>query len=222
MTWTGYETVPVCFRQRKPDCLGKTVIDSKCRRKNKNNKEAHMVRRTTLAVGLLAVVINAGFAFAGLASDRGRMDVSARVRRELAGLPYTGIWDWIEAEIRADGTVVLRGQVIQPSSKSDAEFRVRRIESVAKVVNDLHVLPLSQADNDIRLAVYRSLFNINSALVGYALGANPSIHIIVENGRVALKGVVSNAIDRQIASVKVKSVFGVFDVDNQLRLPSEI
>jgi hyperosmotically inducible protein len=181
-----------------------------------------MVRRTTLAVGLLAVVINAGFAFAGLASDRGRMDVSARVRRELAGLPYTGIWDWIEAEIGADGTVVLRGQVIQPSSKSDAEFRVRRIESVAKVVNDIHVLPLSRADNDIRLAVYRSLFNINSALVGYALGANPSIHIIVENGRVALKGVVSNAIDRQIASVKAKSVFGVFDVDNQLRLPSEI
>ena len=118
--------------------------------------------------------------------------------------------------------VVLSGQVIQPSSKSDAEFRIRRIESVAKVVNDIQVLPLSQADNDIRLAVYRSLFNINSSLVGYALGANPSIHIIVENGRVALKGVVSNAIDRQIASVKAKSVFGVFDVDNQLRLPSEI
>ena len=92
-----------------------------------------MVRKTTLAVGLLAVVINAGFAFAGLASERGRMDVSTRVRRELAGLPYTGIWDWIEAEIRTDGTVVLSGQVIQPSSKSDAEFRVRRIESVAKV-----------------------------------------------------------------------------------------
>ena len=39
-------------------------------------------------------------------------------------------------------------------------------------------------DNGIRLGVYRSLFNRNSTLSRYALGVNPSIHIIVDNGAV--------------------------------------
>jgi len=101
-----------------------------------------MFRRARIAVGLLAVVINAGFLLAAPSVDRANMDVSTQVRREIATLPYTGIWDWIEANIRPDGTVVLRGDVLQPSSKTDAEYRIRRIETVTNVVNDIHVLPL--------------------------------------------------------------------------------
>jgi len=181
-----------------------------------------MFRRARIAVGLLAVVINAGFLLAAPSVDRANRDVSTQVRREIATLPYTGIWDWIEANIRPDGTVVLRGDVLQPSSKTDAEYRIRRIETVTNVVNDIRVLPLSQFDNDIRLAVYRSLFKASSPLSRYALGANPSIHIIVENGKVTLKGVVSNAMDRQLAYVAANGVFGVMNVDNQLRLESEL
>jgi len=181
-----------------------------------------MIRRVRIAAGLLAVVINAGLVLASPSVDRANMDVSTQVRRELATLPYTGIWDWIEADLRQDGTVVLRGDVLRPTSKADAEYRIRRIESVTNVINDIHVLPLSQFDNDIRLAVYRSLFRASSPLSGYALGANPSIHIIVENGKVTLKGVVSRAMDRQLAFVAANSVFGVMKVDNQLRLESEL
>jgi len=168
----------------------------------------------------LATVINAGIASPAPGVDRG--DVPARVRHEIAGLPYTGIFDWIEAQVRADGTVVLRGEVMRPSSRTDAEYRLRRIEAIPNVVNEIRVLPLSQFDNDVRVGVYRSLFNRNSILSGYALGANPSIHIIVENGRVTLKGVVSSTMDRQVATLKASGVFGVFDVDNQLRLESEL
>ena len=90
------------------------------------------------------------------------------------------------------------------------------------MINDINVLPLSQFDNDVRIAVYRSLFNGSSSLSRYALGSNPSIHIIVENGRVTLKGVVSNTMDKQLASLAANGVFGVFSVDNQLHLESEM
>jgi hyperosmotically inducible protein len=90
------------------------------------------------------------------------------------------------------------------------------------VINEINVLPLSQFDNDIRVAVYRSLFNPNSPLFRYGLGSDPSIHIIVENGKVTLKGVVSNTMDKQLAAVAANRVFGVFNVDNQLRLESEL
>jgi osmotically-inducible protein OsmY len=174
-----------------------------------------MIRIKTIAAVLLTVAINVGFSSAN-------PTVSEQIRREIASTPYTGIWDWIDAEIRPDGSVILRGDVLQPSSKSDAEFRIRRIESVSKVINEIHVLPLSNFDNEIRISVYWRLFNSNSPLSSYALGANPSIHIIVENGKVTLKGIVSNAMDKQLAGVAANGVFGVMNVDNQLRLESEL
>src|SRR5438552_6250880 len=155
--------------------------------KHKCIRRCNMIRTRTIAAVVLAVVINAGFTLAKPPATNGSMDLTAKIRREIATLPYTGIWDWIEAEIRPDGSVVLRGDVTRPSSKTDAEFRIRGIETVSNVVNEIHVLPLSGYDNDIRLGVYRTLFNSRSPLSGYALGANPSIHIIVENGKVTLK-----------------------------------
>jgi hypothetical protein len=48
-----------------------------------------------------------------------------RVRHELATLPYYGVFDWLQFELRPDNTVVLLGQVVRPSTKSDAEARVK-------------------------------------------------------------------------------------------------
>ncbi|MEY2458126.1 MAG: hyperosmotically inducible periplasmic protein, partial [Acidimicrobiaceae bacterium] len=44
-----------------------------------------------------------------------------RIRHELATLPYYGVFDWLQFEVRPDNTVVLRGQVVRPTTKSDAE-----------------------------------------------------------------------------------------------------
>jgi len=180
-----------------------------------------MIRKGTIVSVALAVVISAGLVLANSSVPANRsMDISQQIRHEIAMLPYTGIWDWVEADLQADGAVVLRGDVTQPSSRTDAEFRVKRIEGVKSVTNDIRVLPLSQADNSIRLGVYRSLFNRNSTLSGYALGANPSIHIIVDNGKVTLKGVVANAMDKQLAGIAANGVFGVFSVQNDLEIES--
>jgi osmotically-inducible protein OsmY len=61
-----------------------------------------------------------------------------------------------------------------------------------------------------------TLFNSGSPLFRYGLGADPSIHILVENGHVTLKGTVSSQADKTVANLYVQGLFGVFSVTNDL------
>lgn len=140
------------------------------------------------------------------------------VRHQLVMLPYYNLFDWLEGEVKPDGVVVLRGQVVRPTTKSDAETSVREIEGVTKVVNEIEVLPLSPNDDRLRHALYRAIFNFNSPLFRYALQAVPPIHIIVKNGRATLKGLVASEADRQLADTKARGVPGLFEVKNELRV----
>src|SRR5215470_17871005 len=63
-------------------------------------------------------------------SQQFRNMVAAAVRHELVTIPYYDVFDWLEAELLSDGQVVLRGEVVRPTTSDDAESRVRRIESV--------------------------------------------------------------------------------------------
>src|SRR5579884_1183842 len=120
------------------------------------------------------------------------------VRHELVMLPYYNIFDDLSFQVdQATGTVYLNGDVTNPVLKSDAGRVVKHIEGVQKVVNNIRVLPLSPFDNRIRFAEYRSIYGF-PALNRYALGALPSIHIIVNNGHVTLLGVVDNEADKNM------------------------
>ncbi len=138
------------------------------------------------------------------------------VRKELVTIPYFGVFDWLEGNVEADGRVYLRGEVTRPTMKSDAENRVKKIEGVDKVFNEIEVLPLSSNDDRLRAAVYRALFNSGSPLFRYGQGVVPSIHIIIKNGRLTLKGVVSSKSDSSLANVRASGVSGLFDVKNEL------
>jgi hyperosmotically inducible periplasmic protein len=142
--------------------------------------------------------------------------LAREIRHELLTLPWYGAFDWLEGTVSPEGVVTLRGWVVRPTTKSDAEARVREIEGVTKLNSEIKVLPLSPNDDRLRRAVFFALFGNNSPLFRYALGANPAIHIIVENGRVTLKGVVSSESDRNLANVKARGVSGVFEVRNEL------
>jgi hyperosmotically inducible periplasmic protein len=142
--------------------------------------------------------------------------ITREVRHELVMLPYYGVFD--NLAYRVDGsTVTLMGQVTRPTLKSDAGNVVKRIEGVEKVENQIQVLPLSPMDDRIRIAVYRSVYG-QPGLDRYALQAVPPIHIIVENGKVALEGVVSTEADKDMANIRAKGVPGVFSVVNNLRV----
>jgi len=150
------------------------------------------------------------------ADKRGGGDRLVReVRHELVMLPYYGVFD--NLAYRVDGsTVTLMGQVTRPTLKSSAENVVKDIEGVTKVVNNIEVLPVSPSDDQIRLAVYRSIFKYEGPLFRYAIQSVPPIHIIVNNGRVTLKGNVDNAGDSQIAYMAANGISGVFEVNNEL------
>ena len=138
------------------------------------------------------------------------------VRHELVMLPYYGVFD--NLTYRVDGrTVTLMGQVTRPTLKSDAEHAVKGIEGVERVNNEIKVLPTSPMDDQIRLATYRAIYS-QAGLDRYALQAVPPIHIIVENGRVTLEGIVANQGDKDMANVRANGVPGVFGVTNNLRV----
>src|SRR5215467_14213527 len=148
--------------------------------------------------------------------DDTNLRMSSQIHKALATLPYYGVFDNLEYKIEG-GTVTLSGQVVKPITKSDAEHRVAKIEGVDRVVNNIQVLPLSSFDDSIRARTYRAVFRTGS-LYRYAMGANPSIHIVVDNGRVTLEGVVSNKMDSQLAYMAANGVPGVFHVTNNLRV----
>lgn len=156
-----------------------------------------------------------------VAMAQGAIDpqLSRRVRRELVTLPYYGVFDNLAYNING-GNVTLYGQVVRPSTRSDAERRVKKITGVTRVVNNIQVLPLSRFDDQIRVATYRSIANMGG-LHRYLRGTNPSIHIVVDRGHVTLEGVVSGSGDRTLAYHAANRVSGVFSVRNNLRVENE-
>ena len=180
------------------------------------NWEGSMKKNFRIApMAALAAVLLAAPLWASQTPTTGQGGLEEKVRHELVMLPFYSVYDNLNYEVNGD-TVTLTGQVVRPVMKSDAEAVARRIQGVSNVVNQIEVLPVSFFDNQVRRAVYRVLFSSNSPLFRYGLGVNPSIHIIVKNGNVTLAGAVSREADKNIASLYVKQLFGVFSVTNNL------
>lgn len=177
-------------------------------------------KRIITLVALLAMAAPAAFA-APAANDEGfsQEQLGKKVRHELVTLPYYGVWDNLAYKIEGN-TVTLYGQVVRPSTRSDAEQRVNRIQGVEQVINNIEVLPLSSFDDAVRVRTYRALVR-SGGLYRYMMGTNPSIHIIVNRGQVSLEGVVSNKGDKQLANIVARGVPGAFSVVNNLHVEGE-
>ena len=144
-------------------------------------------------------------------------DLVKEVRHNLLMLPYYGVFD--DLGFNVDGsTVTLSGQVNDPTLKNDAGNAVKKIKDVTNVINNIEVLPLSPADNSVRLAAYRAIYNDPTLSVRYAYRATPPIHIIVKNGNIRLEGVVSSQMDKDLINVRVHSVPGAFTIQNDLQV----
>jgi hyperosmotically inducible protein len=144
-------------------------------------------------------------------------DLMKQVRHNLLMLPYYGVFDDLGFNVEGS-TVTLTGQVNDPTLKNDAGSAVKKIKDVTNVVNNIEVLPLSPADNSVRLAAYRAIYNDPTLSVRYAYRATPPIHIIVKNGNIRLEGVVSSQMDKDLINVRVHSVPGAFNIENDLQV----
>jgi hyperosmotically inducible periplasmic protein len=189
-------------------------------------KEKSMFKASTVCLFLL-VALFAGIApahAASIASEAAsstqganqRPYIIKEVRHEIMLLPQYSLFDWIEYEVRPDNSVVLRGQVRGFTLKADAETAVKHIEGVTSVVNEIENLPESSSDDQIRRNVYRAIYAEDGPLFRYAIEVVPTIHIIVKNGNVTLKGVVHSKSDSDFAYLKARGVSGTFSVKNEL------
>src|ERR1700685_3992347 len=124
-------------------------------------------RSAVLVVTLLSTVA------LGFAQDRDQPTAKAQeriireVRHELLMLPYFGVFDYIAFKV--DGfNVTLLGQVVRPSTKSDAENAVKHIEGVEKVDDQIEVLPPSPMDDRLRRRLFQAIYGF-PALERYQL-----------------------------------------------------
>jgi hyperosmotically inducible protein len=166
-----------------------------------------------LAFSALAITPAAMYAGSGTATPA---PLEEKVRHELAMLPYFNVFD--DLSFRVDnGTVTLFGEVTEPTVKRDAGNVVKHVEGVARVDNQIEVLPLSSFDNQLRLRTYFSIYGYGP-LQRYSLGTQPPIRILVKNGNVTLAGVVASEMDKNLAFMRANGVSGAFSVTNDLRV----
>ena len=151
-------------------------------------------------------------------SPKAIKSLEQRVRTALLKLPYYGVFDHLAFQLDGD-QVRLIGDVSWPVLKSDAERAVRSVEGVAGVTSEIKVLPVSFHDDRLRLATYWAIYG-QPTLARYRVNPHPPIRIIVENGHVALKGVVGSEMDRSMAYMQANSVPGAFSVTNHLQVGS--
>ena len=84
-----------------------------------------------------------------------------------------------------------------------------------QIENEVRVLPLSTFDDQIRYAAYRALYR-DPQFRTYLIGPNPPIHIVVENGKLTLKGIVATPMEKQLAEADVRTRVMAFEVNNDL------
>jgi osmotically-inducible protein OsmY len=144
--------------------------------------------------------------------------IAKQVRHELLMLPWYSLFDDLEFTVQGR-TVTLGGHVtsVHAVTKSDAEGVVKHIEGVDKVVNNIKVLPPSPLDDQVRRQTYDAISR-TASLSRYFWQAAPSMHIIVDDQRVTLVGIVNNEGDKNMATIAADTVPGVFQVTNDLRV----
>lgn len=142
--------------------------------------------------------------------------VEQQILKKIANLPNYGVFDHIAFQYNS-GTVVLTGKVLSLGTKSQAENVVRSIAGVTSVENNIKNLNSGGYDDAIRYRLLREFSrNVGG---GVWLGEpNPTVHIIVENGRVTLEGFVNNSGTSNTLNIIANTIPGVFQVTNNLKI----
>jgi hypothetical protein len=92
---------------------------------------------------------------------------------------------------------------------------------VRNVIDQVKVAPTSIFDDDLRVRLVRAVYG-SSAGFRYGMDPQAPIRIVVNNGHVGLYGVVDSEVDRTMAVMHARQVFGVYDVENHLLTPKDM
>jgi hypothetical protein len=136
------------------------------------------------------------------------------VRHTLAMMPYISVFDFISFAM-IENDVILTGWTVRDTNRGDAYRRVKRVEGVEHVTNNIMVLPLGSFDMDIR-AQTRAV--LQQVIPRYFWASGSTVRIVVNNGRVILLGTVNSKADSDMAYIRARGVPMVFGVFNMLRV----
>jgi hyperosmotically inducible protein len=176
--------------------------------------------RPIAPVVLLLSIVVAGMAQSDKKfSAKAQQRIMKDVRHQILMLPDFGTFDNIAFKLNGYD-VILYGQVVQASLKSDAEKVVKKIEGVERVENRIEVLPTSGNDDRLRRDLFIAIYRYGP-LQHYGVGSNRPIRIIVNHGNVTLEGVVDHESDKSFAGIRANGVPGVFSVKNNLVVPGK-
>ena len=132
-------------------------------------------------------------------------------------LPWLGSFE----VVRHDATAVLvaGGLICLVGAVDDVVElgAVAKIAGVTNVVNNIQDLNSNAADDHIRRQMLRTL-GPQPVIGGLLQEPNPSVRIIVENGKVSLEGWVANKSQKDTIYILASGVPGVFKVTNDLRV----
>lgn len=137
-----------------------------------------------------------------------------KIRHELAMMPYVSYFDFISFTVNGNN-VILTGWTTRPTNRSEAYNRVKQIEGVGTIINNLEVTPVSMMDNQIRAA---ALGILQQNLSRYFWGSGSDIKIVVKNGAIILLGTVTYQADSDIANIKLNGIPSAFQVFNMLQV----
>lgn len=140
-------------------------------------------------------------------------------RIEMDRVGYGEVFDAISVAVR-NGVVLLGGHAIGPVTQQSAVSLAEYTPGVKEVINQIGIDPVSQFDDQIRVATFRAIYGY-PPLQQYAIVPWKPIRISVQNGRVTLYGVVDSAMDKQLAYMRALQVPNVFQVTNDLVVSNE-
>jgi osmotically-inducible protein OsmY len=141
--------------------------------------------------------------------------IAAKLRRYV----FFSVFDDVNVEV-SYGVATLTGYVTMPYKSQAMTKLASRVTGVQGVADKIEALPVSGSDDAIRYAIAVRIYN-DPLFWNYAIQVNPPIHVIVRYGQVTLTGVVLSEVERRKAEVIARGVFGVFSVDNKLRLEGD-
>lgn len=173
-------------------------------------EKEEVIRRALKAQHIQSIVSNLTIAKAEDDATLGRQ-VGERIRT----YARYSVYDYIELRV-GSGTVRLTGAVSAPEKLSDLLERVAKVKGVQAIDNKIEVLPVSDSDDRMRVAIANAIYG-DPAFDNYSR-VDPPIRVIVKNGHVTLIGYVRSQEELIRAESAARNVFGVLAFDNKVQL----
>lgn len=174
--------------------------------------KANAVNKAQKVSGVRAVRDNIAVGGPAIPDDVLQRTLLSKIQVDRIG--YGQVFNAISVHVQ-NGAVTLGGHALGPMAAQSAVSLTARQPGVKAIVDQIRVDPTSPIDDRIRRSVFRAIYGF-PALRRYTIVPSHPIRISVQNSRVTLYGIVDNAMDKQLAYTRARTVPGVLQVSDEL------